>query len=164
MNIRKINRGMPCAALLLIGCFALGCAGKPPSSPSAVKKVPVSGTVTLGGKPLADAEVYFFTQKFTGFAKTNDDGNYTLAQGAAIGSNRVYISKLEGGSAAAATADPTLALDDPTQTEIANQAQTGARKKNGPKQLIPPQFSSEKTSKLTFDVPEGGDSDANFNL
>jgi hypothetical protein len=163
MDKRQFNRGMPCAAFLLTCCFVLGCAGKPPSSPSAVKKVPVSGTVTLGGKPLADAEVYFFTQKFTGFAKTNDDGNYILAQGAAIGANKVYISKLEGGSAVAAVNDPALALDDPTQTEIANQAQRSTGKK-GPKQLIPPQFSSEKTTKLTLDVPEGGVKDANFNL
>ncbi len=163
MDIRQFNRGIPCAAFLLICCFALGCAGKPPSSPSAVKKAPVSGTVTLSGKPLVDAEVYFFTEKFTGFAKTDEEGKYILAQGAAIGANKVYISKFEGGTAVAAAADPTLELNDPTQTEIANQSQAASGKK-GPKQLIPPQFSSEKTTKLTFDVPEGGVKDADFNL
>ncbi len=163
MDIRRIYRGMPFAAFLLICCFTLGCAGKPPTSPSAVKKAPISGTVTLSGKPLADAEIYFFTEKFTGFAKTNEDGKYILAQGAAIGSNRVYISKFEGGAAAAAANDPTRELNDPTQTEIANQAQAASGKK-GPKQLIPPQFSNEKTTKLTFDVPEGGAKDADFNL
>ena len=130
MDIRQFQRGMPCLAFVLVCCCAVGCAGKPPASPSAVKKAPVSGTVTMGGKPLADAEVYFFTDKFTGFAKTNDDGQYVLAQGAAIGANKVYISKFEGGAAAAAASDPTLALDDPTQTEIANQSQSAAGKKD----------------------------------
>ena len=153
---------MACAAFLLVCCCAVGCAGKPPMSPSAVKKAPVSGTVTMGGKPLAEAEIYFFTEKFTGFAKTNEEGKYILAQGAAIGANRVYISKFEGGAAAAAT-DPTLELNDPTQTAIANQAQAASGKR-GPKQLVPPQFSSEKTTKLTFDVPEAGAKDADFNL
>ena len=154
---------MPCATYLLVCCFAVGCAGKPPMSPSAVKKAPVSGTVTMGGKPLAEAEIYFFTEKFTGFAKTNEEGKYVLAQGAAIGANRVYISKFEGGAAVAAAADPTLELNDPTQTEIANQSQAASGKKR-PKQLIPSQFSSEKTTKLSFDVPETGAKDADFNL
>ena len=112
----------------------------------------------LDSLAFASSDFGFFLQK-----QTNEDGKYILAQGAAIGSNRVYISKFEGGAAAAAANDPTLELNDPTQTEIANQAQAASGKK-GPKQLIPPQFSNEKTTKLTFDVPEGGAKDADFNL
>ncbi|MDP1796482.1 MAG: hypothetical protein Q8K78_03330, partial [Planctomycetaceae bacterium] len=117
----------------------------------------------MGGKPLAGAEVYFFTEKFTGFAKTNDEGKYMLAQGAATGLNKVYVSKLEGGATASLAADPTSVLDDPTQSMIANQSQS-RNKRKGPKQLIPPEFNSEQTSKLTIDVPEKGVKDANFNL
>jgi hypothetical protein len=142
--------------------FVFGCGGKPELPKGTVKKAPVSGTV-MGGKPLADAEVFFFTDKFTGYGKTNADGKYLLAQGAAIGPNKVYISKMEGGSAAKPPNDPTLALDDPAQTEIANQSLTGTKKK-GPKQLIPAEYSDEKTTKLNVDVPEKGVKDADFNL
>lgn len=118
----------------------------------------------MGGKPLVDAEVYFHTEKFTGFGKTDEEGKYTLAQGAAIGPNKVYISKLEGGGAARPAAnDPTLALDDPGQTEAAKQAQVG-RAPTGPRELIPPQFSSLTTTKLSADVPEAGDKAVDFNL
>ncbi len=77
-----------------------------------MKKATVAGTVTLGGKPLADAEVYFYTDKFTGFGKTNAEGKYILAQGAAIGPNKVYISKIEGGAASGKPqADPTFGVE-----------------------------------------------------
>jgi hypothetical protein len=149
--------------LLVTYCAALpGCGGsKLPRG--AIKKAPISGTVTMGGKALEGAEVYFYTEKFTGFAKTDEEGKYTLAQGAAIGANKVYFSKIPGGAAAAVANDPTLTLDDPTQTEIANQTQAESGKK-GPKQLIPPEYNAEKTTKLTFDVQEGGATDADFNL
>ncbi len=149
--------------LAFVCAVAVGCGGKPEVPKGAVKKAPVSGTVTMGGRPLEGAEVYFFTDKFTGYGKTNAEGRYLLAQGAAIGSNKVFISKLEGASAATTAKDPTLELNDPAQTEIANQSLAGAARK-GPKQLVPPEFSSEKTTKLTFDVPEGGAKDADFNL
>lgn len=143
--------------------LVLGCGGGEKLPKGAVKKATVAGTVTLGGKPLADAEVYFYTEKFTGFGKTNAEGKYLLAQGAAIGANKVYISKLEGGSAAKPQNDPTLALNDPTQTEIASQSQSGKGAK-GPKQLVPGEYNNEKTTKLTFDVLEGGNKNADFNL
>jgi hypothetical protein len=143
-------------------CLLAGCGGGAELPKGTVKKAPVSGTVTLKGTPLADAEVYFYTEKFTGFGKTDEDGKFSLAQGAAVGTNKVYISKLEGGAVAASTTDPTLALDDPTQTEIASQSQ--AANKRQPKQLVPPEFSSQATTKLTFDVPDGGEKAADFNL
>lgn len=156
---RKVHHGFCWLALL-----GLGCGGGAETPKGVVKKATVAGTVTMGGKPLADAEVYFFTDKFTGFGKTNAEGKYLLAQGAAIGPNKVYISKVEGGaSAGKAKTDPTLALNDPGQTEAAAQSQTG-RGNRGPKQLIPPEYNSEKTTKLSQDVPEKGIRNADFNL
>jgi hypothetical protein len=161
--LRPHLRGWLCG-LCWAGLLAInlcGC-GKAPESKSSVKKAPVSGTVTMGGKPLEGAEVYFNTEKFTGFAKTNAEGKYQLSQGAAIGANKVFISKLDGAAATANAADPTLALNDPTQTQIAGESQSKSKK--GPKQLIPPEFSSQTATKLTFDVPEGGAKDADFSL
>lgn len=149
---------------LCVGVFlCCGCGGKPDLPKGAVKKATVAGTVTMGGKPLADAEVYFFTEKFTGFGKTNAEGKYLLAQGAALGLNKVYISKIEGGAGASKQNDPTLTLNDPGQVEAASQSQTG-RGKKGPKQLVPAEYSNEATTKLTVDVPEGGTRTADFNL
>jgi hypothetical protein len=148
---------------IVLSYFAIPGCGGPKVAPGAIKKAPISGTVTFKGQPLEDAEVYFHTEKFTGFAKTDEEGKYILAQGAAIGPNKVFFSKLEGGSAAIAAKDPVLELNDPGQVDAANMGMSGTGKK-GPKQLIPPEFNTEKATKLTFDVPEGGAKDADFNL
>ncbi len=58
--------------------FLVGCSKAPP------KIVPVSGTVTLDGKPLANVEVRFIPTvpgldgNMVGSAVTDDDGKYTL--------------------------------------------------------------------------------------
>ena len=57
------------ALLLLSGC---GESVKPG------RGVPVSGRITLGGKPLADADVLFTNDTFVGFGKTDAEGNYRL--------------------------------------------------------------------------------------
>lgn len=165
MSARQFESPVKFVAVTLVLLYWVaipGCGGAG-ATPGAIKKAQVSGKVTLKGKPLADAEVYFYTEKFTGFAKTNEDGEFILAQGAAIGPNKVFFSKMEGGSAAASSKDPVLELNDPGQTDAANMASSGMGKKIQ-KQLIPPEFSSEKTTKLTFEVLEGGANDADFNL
>ena len=163
MSARRFEFSKRYTALsLFLGLAMLGCGGKPTVT-GAIKKAPMSGKVTLKGKPLADAEVYFFTEKFTGFAKTNAEGEYILAQGAAIGKNKVFFSKMEGGSTQASGKDPVLELNDPGQADAANMAASGMGKKVQ-KQLIPPEYNSDKTTKLTFDVVEGGAKDADFNL
>lgn len=155
------NRIELCSAFLALVCLVLGCASEAPTK-GTVKKAPVSGTVTMGGQPLEGADVYFYTDKFTGFGKTDAQGKFRLAQGAAIGSNKVFISKLEGGSSATPVAsDPVLALNDPGQVEAA--AQSG-NLTNQPKELVPPEFSDQMRTKLKFDVVEGGAKDADFNL
>lgn len=152
------------AALWVLGvslCLGvIGCGRETASTKGSTRKAQVSGTVTMGGQPLEGAEVYFVTEKFTGFAKTDAAGKYRLAQGAAIGVNKVYFSKLEGGTATSVTAsDPVAALNDPGQVEAATAS--GA---SSAKQLIPPEYSSQTSSRLTFDVSEAGAKDADFNL
>ncbi|MBS0205018.1 MAG: hypothetical protein JSS49_19090 [Planctomycetes bacterium] len=148
--------GVLCCVVLV------GCGREAQSTKGSTPKAPVSGTITLGGKPLEGAEVYFYTAGFTGFAKTDAAGKYRLVQGAAIGANKVFISKLEGGSQnAAPTDDPVMALNDPGQLEAAQDANAS---RSSAKQLIPPEFSSQATTKLEFDVPEKGAKDVDFNL
>jgi hypothetical protein len=80
-------------ALLLLGL--LGCSGKS-------SRVPVAGTVTLDGKPLADASVSFHPRDQTpglgGQGRTGTDGKYAItparhADGLDPGDYTVVISR-----------------------------------------------------------------------
>src|SRR5262249_27200888 len=88
-----------------VGCalvFSLGCAGE--------KVVPVSGLITLDGKPLANAYVTFQPIGRSGSpnpgpgssGKTDAQGRYTLQvvgrpdKGAVVGTHRVQIVAYEG--------------------------------------------------------------------
>lgn len=78
-------------AIALLLCVP-GCGGS-----DFPRTAPVSGTVTLKGKPIEGAEVYFVHEKLVAMATTDKDGHYELVQGAVPGENKVYFSKIEGG-------------------------------------------------------------------
>jgi hypothetical protein len=116
---------------------ALGCGGD--------KVVPVSGTISLNGKPLPDAYVVFesvegdASKNATGV--TDDDGVYSLAiadgrEGCRVGAHRVMMTTV-----------PPDAMDD-ERTPL-------------PKDKIPQRY---QTKPLTFDVPPEGTQDADFEL
>lgn len=97
--------GMTCLAVILTGALA-GCGG----SSDLPDLVPVSGTVTLDGKPLEGASVFFELQddvegKKSSFGQTDSSGKYELTfgggTGARPGKHLVKISKQEsaGGDA-----------------------------------------------------------------
>jgi hypothetical protein len=122
--------------------MVLGCGG----GRSKVKTVKVSGTITLDGAPLTGAEVNFLGEEYAGIATTDSNGHYELQ--AQPGPNTVYLSKYEG-------------MDDPDfdPTEIGPSDSGG-----GPRQLIPPKYSSESESELEFTVPDKGSDSADFQL
>ncbi|MEQ8849952.1 hypothetical protein [Botrimarina sp.] len=111
---------------------------------------PVSGVVTLDGKPVPEAKVQFMplpqpdhpeVTKMVGLGKTDADGRYSLTifegpEGAVVGENRVWIS---------------TAVED---------------EKNTSKLLAPERipYAYNVQSKLTYDVPPGGTDQADFNL
>ena len=103
------------ACLLFIGCGKSG----PPGT------IPVSGTVTLGGKPLPTGAVHF---------STADHG-------------RSVATKVSGGSFAThlVPADYTIAVTADTQPEMVDEA-TG--KLIPPKRIVPEKYMSPKTSGL----------------
>jgi len=146
----------------LIGFFGLaiatftGCSGP--------AYVPVSGRVTLDGKPVADAVIFF--QPIGGTdgdgagvgssAKTDADGRFTLqastpnpTPGALIGKHRVRIGD---GKAASAAINPDSDAVNPM----------GKMQPKAPKDTIPAKYNTEST--LEFDVPAGGTTNANFDL
>lgn len=154
-----IHRALVVCAITLIGLLG-GCGS---GGSSSVRTARVSGVVTLDGKPLVGADVRFIGEKFTGFGVTNSEGKYSLVQGAVPGTNKVQISKIEGGK----NVDSAVA-DDPEQLRAAAAAMQDGGTKIDPKliphEVVPSQYSDPVNTKLTFPVPEGGATDANFDL
>jgi hypothetical protein len=125
-----------CSRFVLFGVVvALGCGDS--------KNAPVSGTVKLDGKPLANASVTFqplgegnLNPGPGSYGVTNDKGEYTLAispraQGAIVGKHRVEISCL---------------IDD-------GQDKPGEDRRTKQKDRVPPQYNIKST--LTFEVKPG---------
>ena len=131
-------------ALVLMGLVAAGCGG-------GAKAVPVSGVVTLDGKPLANAHVAFQPEATKGnqnpgvgsYGTTDASGKYTLQTadndkpGAMVGTHRVEIN-LKGES------------DDRDP------------KTRPPPKVLPAKYN--RNSELTFDVQPGGTDKADFPL
>lgn len=152
---RLASRALVVAAVLLAGC---GGSKKPDRG-----TVPVAGTVTYQGKPLPDANIYFFSAKFSAYGKTDAEGKYRIAQGAIPGENKVFVSKITGD----AKAIPEQIADDPGQVAAASAATMNDpnRAKKAPRgELLPPEMSDPERTKLVFSVPAEGTEAANFSF
>lgn len=148
------------SSVLLTGC----------SSSSGPETVSVSGIVTLNGQPLDNAEIYFMGDGLTGFGRTNSEGKYQLVQGAVSGVNQVFISKKNG------TSPETLVpgfggegLDEGQLQAAADSASSDPyihRKmaKQLPAEVVPFEYSDPDQTKLSYPVPRGGTSTADFHL
>lgn len=135
------------AAAVAIGCFLLaGCNGPE------YELAPVSGRVTMDGKPLAEVIVRFqpiaerSDQPNPGpgsFGTTDQDGRYRLrtikpdAEGAVVGTHRVYLSS-----------------KPPPQDPADDRAPVF-------KEIIPSKW---RDGSQTFTVPAGGTTQADFQL
>lgn len=137
-------------ALVIAGCGRRGLDGL----------VPVSGTVTLHGKPVAGADVVFNPEsgRHAASARTNAGGRYQLTtlhprDGARPGKYVVTISKRE--------------VIDPLTAE---QAREWFAKHPGPpppskvKNHVPDAYATAETSGLTATVDEGGANVLDFDL
>lgn len=154
-----MRRSVGCLVLLL-SLVMLGCGGD-----AAVRGVDVAGVISLDGKPLEGVEVFFFTDKFEGYGKTDKDGKYRLVNGAAPGTNKVYLKKFD--TQAATGIDSSIPGMDAGQAAAMAEAKAkamgvapGVKSPN----MIPVEMTDPKTTKLTFPVPEGGTSAADFRL
>lgn len=148
------------AALGIVSTL-VGCGGTP-AAPSR-KTAPVSGRVTFQTKPLANAKVFFFNDKFSTYGMTDAEGRYRLPEGAMAGTNKVFVTKVTEGEAAV----PAGIANDPGQIAAAGaaaQTEGGRPKKGGPTEVLPLDVSTPEQTRLTFDVPEAGTDKADFSL
>jgi hypothetical protein len=123
------------------------------------KLAPVSGRVTMNGKPLANAFVQFQPLGNDpgpgSSAVTDSDGRYTLqvasqqysGAGAVVGTHRVSIGSHQN-------------------TQVPSTAEAGSQDgyipKGGVLERIPARYN--QNSELRFEVPPGGTTEANFDL
>jgi hypothetical protein len=136
--------------LLFLLLPIVGCGGE------SYKVAPVSGRVTLDGKPLAKAHVHFapigsrdqVAPGPTSQGQTDADGRYTLtldsnrSPGAVVGKHKVYIITVD------------------TQVTAADLPDAGVRPSR--REILPDRYNQE--TKLTCEVPAGGTDSANFDL
>lgn len=122
--------------------------------PAGVPVARVSGLVTHGGAPLAEAEVSFVNtdRMHVANAVTDDQGRFELE--AAVGTNRVAVSKWSG-----------EALDADEGLDAGQAAAMGMGGVPGaPELVVPPQYAEADQSPLSFVVPEEGAESAAFEI
>lgn len=133
--------------LVLCALLAAGCGGE--GGPALV---PVEGTVTMDGKPYANANVSFIPDASnsavtSGSAITADDGSYKARYlsryGLAPGKYKVTIQKLE--VAGDTSTIPKEMLDDPEQLRLSGVT----------KEMMPPSYSDPDKTTLNIEVADG---------
>lgn len=144
------RRSVLALAALLIS--ATGCSGSANEPEILSKLVPVTGTISYDGAPLAGVLVTYFPAEGaagaeTAFGFTDESGKYTLSspvagrsqeetQGAVPANYRVYITKL------------VMPDGSPVEGEITD----AEAEEMGAKQLLPAKYSSPTATKLTATV------------
>lgn len=136
-----LNCGFGARRFVVLAVFSMLIAGCGTSGPGVPPLVKVSGTVTMDGKPLADAMVNFTPDNGRpSVGKTDAMGKYSLmyndtVEGAVVGKHKVQIVKIPSGA-------PT--------------------KENNPQMQIPPRYNFQ--SELVAEVKSGDNENVNFDL
>ncbi len=147
--------------MVLLILASIGCSGSDNSVPTA----DVAGIVTKDGKPLAGVEVFFSTENFEGYGKTDQNGKYRLINGAAVGTNKIFMKKFNAGPGVAGKGiDMSIPGMDEKQAAAMMAAESAKQGGKADPSMIPPEYSDPKTTKLSFPVPEGGTESADFRL
>lgn len=145
-------------ALGVMVCFS-GC------DPSSVKLAPVTGVVTYKGAPLKTANIKFLPAEGPmAVGMTDEQGKFKLTTngrpGAVLGLHKVVITKVTGGTEAAAVPSSPKPED-----MMKMQKENMGKKNTGPKSEIPESYANPDTSKLTADVTaKAADNDFSFDL
>lgn len=148
---RLTNCGVLVATVVLVGC-----------GPTGPEYVPVTGTVTLDGKPLRLKTVFFAPEDGTpgsgAGANTSEDGSYELL--AVAGGAVEDVKGAIPGSYVVTVNEPMF----PIESDMAVQGESDEpevamgmpRPPKSNSQPIPPQYTSEESSPLKVQVPESG--------
>ena len=153
-------------ATCLLAAFVVptltGCGTSAGAPPEPV--YPVSGVITLNGKPLVGADVTYLNQEKqrAAFGRTNEEGRYQLTtftqnDGAVEGKSVVTVMKFE--AAAPSAPEPELDSED--------YQPPGLGEDTGPQKIssdIPKQYADAATSGLFANVLTSGDNQFDFEL
>jgi len=130
-----------CLVLLALGC------GKPELE-RPVEVFPVSGHITFGGKPVANADVTFFNEeaKRSAFGRTDSEGYYRLTtfapnDGAPAGKHIVTVQKFE-------VSEPTEPVADIESTAYVPPTGNVSTNPVKPKTTLPDKYASQGTTTL----------------
>jgi hypothetical protein len=159
-NYRQIGRVRTLKNVVigsLIAIFVGSLVGCEPGN--TYETAPVSGNVTMDGKPLEGAEIYFIGEGMTAFAVTDANGQYQFERGAVVGENQVYFRRMVGEMALDSSAEI-----DATQLEAMAAAQGPMPGKNVPRQVIPSTYSDPAHPHFKFPVPQTGTTAADFDI
>jgi hypothetical protein len=133
---------------VLLAAFLAACSG---CGKNPHRVAPVSGTVTMDGRPLANATVAFLPETKPGAmpsptsrGETDSQGRYSLTTsegkpGAVVGENKVRVSTLKSRAGSESEGGAVLA-----------------------RETVPEKYNARTT--LTFTVPEEGSDGADFQL
>jgi hypothetical protein len=134
---------------ICVGLVAfLGCGTGTDNPPT----YPVTGTVTLKGKPVAGADIVFVPSTpdaLAAFAKSDAEGKFAMrtfepGDGAVTGSYKVKVMKLEQGDV-----EETPVFDS---TEAEAEIYVEGDPVKPPKNLLPPRYADHNVSGLTVSV------------
>jgi hypothetical protein len=145
----SVARGMARAWCLLAAALAAGCEVEAPPAPAPIgpKLLPVTGRITVDGKPLPGAEVVFspsFSDSGThSIGETKADGTFALSflyqPGTAAGDYRVMVSYLLGPNG------KPVSLGE-RSGDIISKEMSRAR------EIIPPRYSDYRKTELRATV------------
>ncbi len=156
--------------LVAMACLA-GCGGAGGDRP---ETVPVTGTVTLDGTPVAGATVAFSPSAGGGRSAhgiTDANGRFKLTtfeagDGAMPGSYKVGVSKTAGPAQAApgTTEETPESIDAAYKAAAERGALEPGAKPPEPTDLLPSKYKDPAGSGLTAEVTKGGKNDFTFPL
>ncbi len=142
--------------LLLVVLASVGC------GPDAPKTIPVTGTVTLDGKPLEGASVTFMSTEGSRVASgtTDASGSFTLktvigslmVDGAVPGTHKIGVAKTESSGTGETRKEGET--DQEMVARMAGNATNTSKIKQ--KYIVPQKYNSPEGSGLTATVAEGG--------
>jgi hypothetical protein len=155
--------------LFLVVPFLLGCSSEP-----SVGAVPVTGTVTLDGKPVEGATISFVPDgdsSLSASGLTDASGNFRLTSvspgdGAVPGKYKVTVSKLTADSQAA----PQATSQEEAMKQLQDKMKAGGSNafytKAPPpvKETLPERYSNAATSGLQAEVKGSGENKFTFAL